>query len=283
MGDEYRRFWIASREAEWRERLLAEAFEAGAEGAEEVDEPARAGSAAQFRACLYARTDAVEAVRGVLLDLLRGTSSPAAEVGAAEDLPSVDWSEAWKHGLGPIVISERLVVRPPFAPFEPLPGQREIVIDPGQAFGTGTHASTLLCLDWLDQLLSDAAGRARFARVLDVGTGSGILALAAVALGASPPRVLAAHVFPNITAPLIVHASLNFAFAVLAEASLAFLGLGNKPPAPSWGSMVSASYGFLQLAPWAAIVPGVAIALAVLGFNLLGDGLRDALDPRMRT
>jgi peptide/nickel transport system permease protein len=94
--------------------------------------------------------------------------------------------------------------------------------------------------------------------------------------------VLLAHVFPNITAPLIVHASLNFAFAVLAEASLAFLGLGNKPPAPSWGSMVSASYGFLQLAPWAAIVPGVAIALAVLGFNLLGDGLRDALDPRSR-
>src|ERR671920_242947 len=104
----------------------------------------------------------------------------------------------------------------------------------------------------------------------------------AVSLGASTPRVLAVHVFPNITAPLIVHVSLVFAFAVLAEASLAFLGLGNKPPAPSWGSMVSASYGFLQLAPWAAIVPGVAIALAVLGFNLLGDGLRDALDPRSR-
>jgi peptide/nickel transport system permease protein len=105
---------------------------------------------------------------------------------------------------------------------------------------------------------------------------------AAVALGAPTPRILGRHVLPNITAPLMVHASLNFAFAVLAEASLAFLGLGNKPPAPSWGSMVSASYGFLQLAPWAAIVPGVAIALAVLGFNLLGDGLRDALDPRLR-
>ncbi len=105
---------------------------------------------------------------------------------------------------------------------------------------------------------------------------------AAVSLGAPTPRILGGHVFPNITAPLVVHASLNFAFAVLAEASLAFLGLGNKPPAPSWGSMVSSSYGFLQLAPWAAIVPGVAIALAVLGFNLLGDGLRDALDPRDR-
>jgi peptide/nickel transport system permease protein len=106
---------------------------------------------------------------------------------------------------------------------------------------------------------------------------------AAVSIGAPLPRILVRHVFPNITAPLIVHASLNFAFAVLAEASLAFLGLGNKPPAPSWGSMVSSSYGFLQIAPWAAIFPGVAIGLTVLGFNLLGDGLRDALDPRLRT
>ncbi len=105
---------------------------------------------------------------------------------------------------------------------------------------------------------------------------------AAVATGLPTSRILARHVFPNITAPLIVHASLNFAFAVLAEASLAFLGLGNKPPSPSWGSMVSSSYGFLQLAPWAAIFPGTAIALTVLGFNLLGDGLRDALDPRLR-
>lgn len=105
---------------------------------------------------------------------------------------------------------------------------------------------------------------------------------AAISVGGSTPRVMWRHVLPNVTAPLIVHASLNFAYAVLAEASLAFLGLGNKPPSPSWGSMVSSSYGFLQLAPWAAIFPGVAIALTVLGFNLLGDGLRDALDPRLR-
>ena len=105
---------------------------------------------------------------------------------------------------------------------------------------------------------------------------------AAVSTGVSTPRILARHVFPNITAPLIVHASLNFAAAVLAEASLSFLGLGNKPPAPSWGSMVASSYGFVQQAPWAAIIPGSCIALVVLGFNLLGDGLRDALDPRLR-
>ncbi|MCC6792870.1 MAG: ABC transporter permease [Thermomicrobiales bacterium] len=104
----------------------------------------------------------------------------------------------------------------------------------------------------------------------------------AKAAGCSTPRILGLHIFPNITAPLIVQISLSFAFAVLSEAALAFLGLGNKPPAPSWGSMVSSSYGFLQLAPWAAIFPGVAIALTVLGFNLLGDGIRDALDPRLR-
>jgi len=105
---------------------------------------------------------------------------------------------------------------------------------------------------------------------------------AAVSLGAPTLRVLSRHIFPNLTAPLIVLASLNFAFAVLTEASLSFLGLGNKPPSPSWGSMVSSSYGFLETDPWPTLVPGVAIALAVLGFNLLGDGLRDALDPRLR-
>jgi peptide/nickel transport system permease protein len=69
---------------------------------------------------------------------------------------------------------------------------------------------------------------------------------------------------------------------VLAEASLAYLGLGNRPPSPSWGSIVSSSSGFLETAPWAPLLPGLAIALTVLGFNLLGDGLRDALDPRLR-
>jgi len=105
---------------------------------------------------------------------------------------------------------------------------------------------------------------------------------AATAAGVSTPRILARHIFPNVTPPLIVHSSLTFAFAVLAEASLAYLGLGNKPPSPSWGSMLNSSYGFLETAPWVSIFPGVAIALTVLGFNLLGDGIRDALDPRLR-
>jgi ABC-type dipeptide/oligopeptide/nickel transport system permease subunit len=105
---------------------------------------------------------------------------------------------------------------------------------------------------------------------------------AARSIGVSTPRMLARHIFPNITAPLIVQASIAFALAILSEAALAFLGLGNKAPEPSWGSMVSGSYGYLQISAWPAIVPGVAIALTVLGFNLLGDGLRDALDPRLR-
>jgi len=105
----------------------------------------------------------------------------------------------------------------------------------------------------------------------------------AVATGVTSPRIMARHVFPNITAPLIVHASLNFAAAVLAEASLSFLGLGNKAPNPSWGEMVATNYESLRSAPWATLIPGAAIALVVLGFNLLGDGLRDALDPRLRS
>jgi peptide/nickel transport system permease protein len=105
---------------------------------------------------------------------------------------------------------------------------------------------------------------------------------AARSIGVSTPRMLTRHIFPNITAPLIVQASIAFALAILSEAALAFLGLGNKAPEPSWGSMVSGSYGYLQISAWPAIAPGVAIALTVLGFNLLGDGLRDALDPRLR-
>jgi ABC-type dipeptide/oligopeptide/nickel transport system permease subunit len=105
---------------------------------------------------------------------------------------------------------------------------------------------------------------------------------AALSVGVPTPRILSRHVFPNATPPLIVHASLTFAYAVLAEASLAYLGLGNKPPSPSWGSMLNSAYGFLETNPWISIFPGAAIMLTVLGFNLLGDGLRDALDPRLR-
>ncbi|UFN47123.1 ABC transporter permease [Roseomonas sp. OT10] len=103
---------------------------------------------------------------------------------------------------------------------------------------------------------------------------------AARALGNPPWRTALVHVLPNIVPPLLVQGTLAVAEAIIAEASLSFLGLGQQPPAPSWGSMLNAAQRFLGQAPWMAIYPGLAIFLVVLAFNLLGDGLRDALDPR---
>ena len=105
---------------------------------------------------------------------------------------------------------------------------------------------------------------------------------AARAVGNPPWRIALRHVLPNVTAPLIVQATLAIAAAVIAEASLSFLGLGQQPPAPSWGSMLNTAKNYVDNAPWRAIWPGLSIFLLVLGFNLLGDGLRDALDPRQR-
>ncbi len=105
---------------------------------------------------------------------------------------------------------------------------------------------------------------------------------AARGLGNPRWRVAMRHILPNIVPPLLVQATLAIASAIIAEASLSFLGLGQQPPAPSWGSMLSESRTLMELAPWLAIFPGLAIMLAVLGFNLLGDGLRDVLDPRVQ-
>jgi peptide/nickel transport system permease protein len=103
---------------------------------------------------------------------------------------------------------------------------------------------------------------------------------AARALGARDGLILWRHILPNTVSPLIVQATISFPLAILAEAALSYLGLGPQPPHPSWGLMLREAQNFLQLSPWYAVFPGAAIALAVLGFNLLGDGLRDLLDPR---
>jgi peptide/nickel transport system permease protein len=105
---------------------------------------------------------------------------------------------------------------------------------------------------------------------------------AARALGNPSWRVAIRHVAPNIVPPVMVQATLAIASAIIAEASLSFLGLGQQPPAPSWGSMLNSAQRFLTQAPWLAVFPGIAIFLSVLAFNLVGDGLRDALDPRGR-
>ncbi len=103
---------------------------------------------------------------------------------------------------------------------------------------------------------------------------------AARAVGNPHYRIALRHVLPNVVPPLLVQSTLSIAAAILAEASLSFLGLGQQPPAPSWGSMLNTAKNFLAQAPWMAFWPGIAICLAVLGFNLFGDGLRDALDPK---
>ncbi len=105
---------------------------------------------------------------------------------------------------------------------------------------------------------------------------------AARALGQGHVRIMFMHVLPNALGPIIVQTSLSLAFAILAEAALSFFGLGTQPPDPSWGRMLSEGRGFLGQAPWMGIFPGLAIMVSVLGFNLLGDGLRDVLDPRWR-
>jgi peptide/nickel transport system permease protein len=106
---------------------------------------------------------------------------------------------------------------------------------------------------------------------------------AARLLGAPDWRILVRYVLPNAAAPIVVQASLSVAFAILAEASLSFLGLGVQPPEPSWGSIINAGRGYLQQAPWMVFGPGAALFVTVLSLNFVGDALRDALDPRLQT
>lgn len=106
---------------------------------------------------------------------------------------------------------------------------------------------------------------------------------AARAVGLPNWKIMLRHVLPNVSAPLIVQTTVSLSTAILTEAALSFLGLGTQPPTASWGLMLSAARQYMLIDPWIAVLPGVAIALTVLGFNLLGDGLRDLLDPRIRT
>jgi peptide/nickel transport system permease protein len=105
---------------------------------------------------------------------------------------------------------------------------------------------------------------------------------AARTIGMSDARIVLREILPNVVTPLLVEAAVAFAYAVLLESALSFLGLGAQPPEPSWGNMLNTGRGFMGQAPWLSIVPGMAMFLCVLGFNLLGDGLRDAFDPHLR-
>lgn len=168
MAARHARIRVEGESAEALERASAEAFEAGALGTEE-----RPGAPPAL--LVYARADDAARVRAALGAL------PGLALGPVEPLVERAWSEAWKEGLEAVVISERLLVRPSFRAAPAGFAGREVVIDPGQAFGTGGHASTRLALEAIAAL---PAARLRGARVLDVGCGSGVLALAALALGA---------------------------------------------------------------------------------------------------
>jgi peptide/nickel transport system permease protein len=120
----------------------------------------------------------------------------------------------------------------------------------------------------------------RLSRAKTVEERQAVYVEAATSVGNPTRRLLVVHVFPNIVPPLIVQAALAVAVAIIAEAGLSFLGLGRELPFPSWGSMLTVGKDFMVQAPWLSVWPGLCICLVVVGFNLLGDGLRRALDPR---
>jgi len=144
------------------------------------------------------------------------------------------------------------------------------------AIGPGVLNTTIAVGIWA------TPGFARIIRASVITIKKADYVLAAKALGASSTRIILSHVTPNFISPVIVYSTLYMANAILVEAALSFLGLGVQPPTPSWGLMVSSGRDFLLSAPHIATLPGIAIMTTVLGFNLLGDGLRDSLDPRLR-
>ena len=123
---------------------------------------------------------------------------------------------------------------------------------------------------------------ARIARAAVLGIRNEEFIIAAKAMGAGDIRILLTHILPNVLSPIIVEITLSLAFAILAEAALSFFGLGTQPPDPSWGRMLSEGRDFFRQSGWMGVFPGLAIFFTVMGFNFLGDGLRDALDPKLR-
>ncbi len=248
------RLRAASRDA--IERASAEAMEVGALGLEELDD----GSA-----WLYAP----EAAGAALAAMLARFPQHELTVGPQEPLPDVAWSEAWKHGLDAVVVSPRLVVRPPFVPRPADHRGADIVIDPGQAFGTGAHATTFLALALLCEVPLEGA------RVLDVGCGSGVLGLAALALGAR--EAVACDLDPLATAATLTAARANGLRAGLRV----FRGSVDALEADARFDVVIANLIRRELLP---LLPGLALHARLGGLVLLsgllereGHELRGAL------
>jgi len=176
---EQRRLRVDTPDLASAERVMAEAWTAGAEGIEERESESAGGRGVELM--IYATSSAIP----TLTEQIASLAISGVSVLEDERVEPIDWSEQWKDGLCAIEISDALVVRPSFTEHALRPGQRELVIDPGQAFGTGGHASTLLVLQWVDALMQDPGRFACPPSVLDVGTGTGVLAMAALRLGAA--------------------------------------------------------------------------------------------------
>ena len=214
MADDVLTWRVTAADPAAREVAMGVAWEGGASGVEERSD----GELIIYTPSSITKT---------LGESLRAAVGNDGSVGAPEPVADVDWTEQLKAGQGPIVISPRLVVRPSFAPHALEPGQREIVIDPGQAFGTGGHQSTRLVLVHVDGLAR--AGALDGARVLDVGAGSGVLAFAAVTLGAE-------HALGFDLDPLAEQEARHWAAVNGLEARVAFFTgpIDDLPPAPPW-------------------------------------------------
>jgi peptide/nickel transport system permease protein len=149
------------------------------------------------------------------------------------------------------------------------------------AIGAALEQTTVTTI-FLTLGLTGWLGTARILRAKTMQVRSLDFIVAARALGQSTPRILLSHVLPNVAGPLVVVATISVAHMIIAESALSFLGVGISPPTPTWGRMLEEGRDSLEIAPWMIVAPGVAILLTVLGFNLLGEGLRDALDPKER-
>jgi len=184
---------VRAADVEQAERLAAEAYAAGATGLEERE------ANDEITLILYAPAAAAEAVCDAIAE-----AAPGIRIDPPADVPETNWSEKWKVGLTATIISPRLLIRPSFVSVALIPGQAEIVIDPGQAFGTGGHPSTHLALDWIGEI---APTLKPDARILDIGTGTGILALAAAKLG--PAELFALDTDARASAAALENARAN--------------------------------------------------------------------------
>src|SRR5207244_438656 len=217
----------------------------------------------------------------------RAAARPAATVAPPRDrrwdmLRRAARARLAPFGAGVVLLAVLVALAAPLlAPYDPVAQNLgNTLARPGRANLLGTDNVGPGVVVALGVVYTPACARLMRGQVLTVNARDYVEA--ARALGAPGWRVAWRHVVPNAANPIIVQASLSVAFAILAEASLSFLGLGIQPPQASWGSMINAGRGYLQQAPWIVFGPGAALFVTVVGLNFVGDAIRDGLDPRLR-